>query len=302
MCLDMAVVGYVTLDYIKTRHGAYGRAIGGTSTYAGFSINMLGFKVGIVSTVGFDLNDAYILRLARVMDVSRVKKTLKPTTKFELSYLCGKRVLRLLDLCEPIGVDALKSLEAKAVLMGPVAGEIGSEVLEEVSSLDVYRALSLQGFLRRFKEDGSVELKFNEELLKYINKFNLVCGSSEEVRVGAGIHTLEIALRRLLELGVDVATATLGSRGPIVASHEGFLLKVPAYLVGEVDPTGAGDVYAGVLALCLSRGEDPKWAACIATSAASFVVEGLGSSRFGSRQEVEERASTILEKVKVQPL
>ncbi len=298
---DVEVVGHLTLDYIKTPRSTVNEVLGGTPTYVGFSLSRLGFKVGVISTIGHDFSEPHVLCLAKDMELSKVKRSFKPTTRFQISYFDHGRELRLLALCEPIDESTLTSLnEAEAIFIGTVAGEVDLKTLEKVSCLDLYKTLSLQGFLRSFRPNGYVELRTEDRLLPLLGRFNLICGSSEEMMIELGASNLKQALSRALKLGGGVAVATMGHEGSMVAYQGGFL-RVPAFKTAALDPTGAGDVYAGVLANYLSRGEDIKWAACVAASAASFVVEGLGPSRFGSKREVEVRASAMLEKVVFQP-
>ena len=57
----------------------------------------------------------------------------------------------------------------------------------------------------------------------------------------------------------------------------------------EVDPTGAGDVFAAAFLVGYHEREDPEEAAIFACCAASCAVEGVGASSLGDRAEVEQR-------------
>ena len=65
--------------------------------------------------------------------------------------------------------------------------------------------------------------------------------------------------------------------------------RVPAYQANEVDPTGAGDVFATAFFVRLHETGDAVQAARFANAAASFVVEGPGVSCIPSRAQVEWR-------------
>ena len=81
---------------------------------------------------------------------------------------------------------------------------------------------------------------------------------------------------------------TLGEEGAVVYDH-GRATRVPAYTVVEVDPTGAGDVFAAAYLIRFSETEDALEAARFANCVASFAVEGMGTANMPSRERVEWR-------------
>jgi sugar/nucleoside kinase (ribokinase family) len=64
-----------------------------------------------------------------------------------------------------------------------------------------------------------------------------------------------------------------------------------------VDPTGAGDAYMGPFLAEYGQGKNVLWCACVGSAASSFVIEGIGSEKFGERHEVYERARKIYDKI-----
>jgi 1D-myo-inositol 3-kinase len=64
---------------------------------------------------------------------------------------------------------------------------------------------------------------------------------------------------------------------------------VPTLPRPEVDPTGAGDVFAACFLVRYHETGDPLEAAAFAACAASCAVEGIGTSTLGDRAEVERR-------------
>ncbi|MCX8205213.1 MAG: PfkB family carbohydrate kinase [Candidatus Nezhaarchaeota archaeon] len=301
--MDIAVAGHVTYDLIYHGQLARGRFLGGTATYSSLLFAKLFFRPLLVSRVGQDLEDRDLNLLATSTKLS-VKRSEGPTTRFEIRYLDGKRRLRLLARCDPLAEDDIEQLgEVDLLLLGPVAGEIEPRLIKEVIvRAGGFVAAVLQGFLRRFNASGEVSLKPSLEALNSLSRLSMLCGSSEEVMVLARTGDLKKALKKLVDLGPSYVAATMGRRGSWLAL-KGFLLRAPCYPVLKVvDPTGAGDVYAGVLALLLSRGEDATWSMSMATAAASFTVESLGPIYKASLSEVEERAAFIAERITFLPL
>jgi ribokinase len=96
------------------------------------------------------------------------------------------------------------------------------------------------------------------------------------------------AARRLAGLGVGLVCQKLADGGCLVA-HQGCLTLVPPVPVPPVDSTGAGDAFAGALAIALLERRPPTDAACFAVAAASLAVTAYGSQpAYPTRQRVDE--------------
>jgi sugar/nucleoside kinase (ribokinase family) len=63
-----------------------------------------------------------------------------------------------------------------------------------------------------------------------------------------------------------------------------------------VDPTGAGDAFMGGFLTEYIRQKDSFWCACVGAAAASLVIEGIGPTFFGEKEEIYERARSVYEK------
>lgn len=299
--MRIAVAGHVTYDLIYHGRLARGEFLGGTATYSSLALARLFSKPLLVSRVGRDFKDRDLRLLASSADLC-IARSGDPTTRFEIRYVGSRRRLRLLSRCSPLTEEDLRQLKGvDLALLGPVAGEIEPALLMRGVS-NGFVAAVIQGFLRRFDADGRVSLQPSKEAPAPLSRLSMLCGSSEEVTSLAMTKDLKRALRKLVSSGPKYVAATMGSRGSLLAL-ENALLAAPCYPVpAVVDPTGAGDVYAGVLALLLSMGEDAAWAMSMATAAASFTVESLGPVYIASLGEVEERASFVAERVTYLPL
>jgi adenosine kinase len=83
-------------------------------------------------------------------------------------------------------------------------------------------------------------------------------------------------LAKLLDLVAMVVT-TLGRQGSTVATKDGTLEIPPAPARQEQDPTGAGDAFRAGLVAGLLRGLSPADAGRVASLAATYVVERVGT-------------------------
>lgn len=84
------------------------------------------------------------------------------------------------------------------------------------------------------------------------------------------------SLKELLQLCQLVVT-TLGRKGSRIDSDQGTIEIPPAPAAKELDPTGAGDAYRAGLIAALSRGLSLEDAGRVASLAATYVVEQVGT-------------------------
>lgn len=96
---------------------------------------------------------------------------------------------------------------------------------------------------------------------------------------GSPVHDPASALeagRRLLVLGVQQVVVTLGAQGAVSLGAEGGWMQ-PAPAVTVVDPTAAGDAFAGALAVGLGEGLEQEVALRLAVAAGSLACTVLGA-------------------------
>jgi sugar/nucleoside kinase (ribokinase family) len=87
---------------------------------------------------------------------------------------------------------------------------------------------------------------------------------------------------------VPILFFTLGYRGSRLWRN-GRWQQVPAFPAREVDPTGAGDVFAAAFLARYLETDDVAQASLFAAAAAAVSVEAVGTAGIPSRAEVEER-------------
>ena len=96
----------------------------------------------------------------------------------------------------------------------------------------------------------------------------------------------------LLRRGIKNVIVTMGAKGAFIAG-EHLREYVPAYKVGAVDATGAGDVFNGALAVAIAEGKPLFEAALFANAAAAISVTRLGAqSSAPTRKEIEHLMAT----------
>jgi sugar/nucleoside kinase (ribokinase family) len=298
---DIAVVGHFAIDSIRlpSRSSPF-VVLGGSVTYVSFVAKRLEASAAIISKVGGDFPEAYMWWLGQEgIDLSSVIRLEdEQTTRFDLAYSkdLANRTLRLKSKASPIEItDLPQPLKAKAVHVAPIDGEISCEVVEHLKKHTEVLSLDPQGLLRRFDKSGKTtcRLRVDKHLLSLVNIYK---SSKQEICALTGCPDLNDAIKAIHDYGVKNVIVTLGVKGAVL-SVERTVYQVPACNSSVVvDPTGAGDVFIGGFLTEYIRQKDSYWCACVGSAAASLVIEGIGPTFFGEKEEIYRRARSIYEK------
>jgi len=298
---DVTVVGHFAIDSIllPSRSSPF-VVLGGSVTYTSFVAKRLDGNVSVISKVGGDFPEAYMWWLRQEgIDLSGViKLENERTTRFELEYSkdLSNRILRLKSKASPITLgDLPNSLRAKAVHVAPIAGEISYEVVEHLKGCAEVLSFDPQGLLRSFDNAGNVTCcsPVDKRLLSLINVYK---SSLDELNALTGHSDMGSAIKAIHDFGVETVLVTLGMKGAVLSVEETLYNIPPCNSVVVVDPTGAGDVFMGGFLTEYVRQKDSLWCACVGSAAASLVVEGIGPTFFGEKEEIYQRARSIYEK------
>ena len=298
---DVTVVGHFAIDTIRlpSRSSPF-VVLGGSVTYVSFVTKRLDGAVSIISKIGADFPEAYrwLLREEGI-DLSGVVKLKKRvTTRFDLKYSkdLSSRTLKLESKAAPIKLSNLpKSLQAKAVHIAPIAGEVTYELVKKLKSCAEVLSLDPQGLLRRFSRTGKVTsgARVDKRLFKLINVYK---SSLDEISALTGHSDINAAINAIHDFGVKTVIVTLGAKGAVLSVEKTVYKIPPCNSRVVVDPTGAGDAFIGGFLTEYVRQKDALWCACAGSAAASLVIEGIGPTFFGEKEEIYQRARSVYEK------
>lgn len=299
--VDVAVVGHFSIDTIlvPSRKAPF-VVLGGAVTYTSFAAKRLDATASVISKVGGNFPEAYLWWLKQEgIDLSAVTKHGdEPTTGFELGYNSdlSERTLKLKSKGTPIGLEDLPAnFKAKAVHVAPIANEVSFEVIERLKHCSDVLSLDPQGLLRSFDEAGNVTENASVDA-RIFSLVNIYKSSQNEIFKLTGESELKPAIRAIHDVGVETVIVTMGAKGSVL-SVEGAQYKIAACpSTVLVDPTGAGDVFIGGFLTEYLRQKESIWCACVGSAAASMVVEGLGPTYFGKKEEIYQRAKVLHEK------
>jgi sugar/nucleoside kinase (ribokinase family) len=298
---DVAVVGHFAIDTIRLpSRSAPFVVLGGSVTYVSFVTKRLDGTVSIISKVGGDFPEAYMWLLREEgINLSGVVKLKKGgTTRFDLEYSkdLSNRKLKLESKAAPIKLSNLpKHLQAKAVHVAPIAGEVSYEVVKKLKGCAEVLSLDPQGLLRRFGKTGKVTSRasVDKRLFSLINVYK---SSLEEITALTGKSDINAAINAIHDFGVKTVIVTLGAKGAVLSVEKTVYNIPPCSSRVLVDPTGAGDAFIGGFLTEYIRQKDSLWCACVGSAAASLVVEGIGPTFFGEKEEIYQRARSVYEK------
>ncbi len=299
MKYDLVAIGNPVYDLISTpRITTSQRILSGCSTNACLAARRLGMKqVMLVGNVGSDFDRRFQTEMKRYGIKSINTGTGDRTTGFSLRYdERGDRALKVIADAGKIPIRRVWSecCQTRYLLLAPVLYELDvSEVLDLVGSSLGEVFLDPQGLVRRLGEGGKVEHFCERKTFsKLVGSVHFVKPNELEAEVITGLQDQAESARKLVEWGARIAIVTLGEKGSVACDRE-TCLSIPAYKTIAVDPTGAGDVYAGAFLAEYSRTKDLDSSCLYASAAASVMVENVGPDFPLTDDEVRRRAALI---------
>lgn len=257
-----------------------GLNLGGSVSYAAITALRLGYRVGLVTGAGPDLDVARAFPGAEVACHPSAA-----TTLFENIYQDGSRKQILHRRAEVLTCAHIPPAwrTPPMVYLGSIDQEIAPEVFDCFADTSLM-AVMPQGFFRRWDEQGLVSFIEWMPPERVLRRINLLVISELDV---PNPEALARDWGRLIRLIV----VTRAERGATVY-QAGEACHFPARPAHQVDPTGAGDVFAAAFLIRLAETGDPCQAAHFANVVASFSVEGIGVTGIPLRQQVDDYLNT----------
>lgn len=276
---SLLVIGSVAYDTLHLPTGSFPRVLGGAAMYGSVAASFLA-SPRLVGVVGTDFPDADVARLrGRGIDVSGLEVAEGSTFHWEGRYatdLVSRETLRT-DLnvfasFSPKLPDAW--LDSEFVMLGNIAPELQIEVLDRLRKPRFVLADTMNFWIDSKRDP----------LLALLARVDMVVINEEEARQLTGEHHIAKVARALRAIGPKHAIVKRGEYGAMLFGPEGVFSAAGYPLERVVDPTGAGDCFAGgLLGYLASRGEvtdrNLRNAVVYGSAIASFDVEGVGPSR-----------------------
>jgi sugar/nucleoside kinase (ribokinase family) len=295
--MSIVVVGSVAYDTIETDHGGVVDALGGSACF--FSVAARFFApVSVVAVVGADFKPEHRELLAdRNIDLRGLEQREGKTFRWHARYHEQMNKRDTLELALNVFADFEPKLlpdqrRADYLFLGNISPGLQQHVLSQMKSPRVVAADTMNHWIENDRA----------ALVKLLDRLDVLTLNDEEVRTLSGEHNLVKAGRAVLKMGPRTVLVKRGEYGVLQFSRDS-MFAVPAWPLEEViDPTGAGDTFAGGVMGYLARhgrlNEGTLRSAVVyGTVMASFVVEQFSLDRLAtlSWEEVDRRYRAFIE-------
>jgi sugar/nucleoside kinase (ribokinase family) len=266
--VDYLVIGHIACDLTPA-----GPRLGGTASYAALTARALGLRVGVVTAWGGEVP----LNALDGIQVSSM--AVEHSTTFENLYTPDGRHQIIHHIAADIQVENVPATwrEAAIVHIGPIAGE--GKSLAERGFAKSMLGLTPQGWLRSWDGSGRVQPGSWPQASHALAKANAVVLSIEDV--DGDEEQIEAMVNKC-----RVVAVTEGSAGARLYWN-GDLRRFRTLRIKEVDPTGAGDIFAAAFFWRFSTTHDPWTAARFAVQLASFSITRRGLEGIPTREEIQ---------------
>lgn len=292
--MSLLTVGTVAFDSIETPLGNAKKVIGGACTYISWAASYFTDDIHLVSIVGDDFPKSELDSLKERgvnldgLDIVQGGKSFFWAGRYHENMNNRDTLITDLNVLadfKPRLPEASRS--AKYVMLGNLTPSIQNDVLDQLDGSQKLIALDTMNYWM----DSAMD-----ELRHVISRIDLLTINDEEAKQLSGENSLVKASEVIHNMGVKYLVIKKGEHGALLFSSDDMFYAPALPLSQVVDPTGAGDTFAGGLMGYLASSDDISMSnmkrAIIAGSAmASFCVEDFSLNRLKSLSwpEIKER-------------
>ena len=292
------IVGTLAFDTIETPFGKVERVLGGSAPFASLAAKTRDVECAIISIVGSDFPKKYIdLFQDRGIDVSQVQidkngKTFFWEGKYHENMKSRDTLDTQVNVLEKFNPELPDNFtEIDVLVLGNLDPKVQIKVIEQFYKKPDFTMLDTMNFWM----DNSLE-----SLKEVIKKVDLICINDEEVLQLSGCDNLYEGVVSILTMGPKYIIMKRGEYGASVySSSNKFTCK--SYPVDNViDPTGAGDSFAGGFASYLAKSKNYDFNSISNALIYANVIASLSVEKFGvenmldlKKNEIDERINYI---------
>jgi sugar/nucleoside kinase (ribokinase family) len=296
--MSVTVVGSIAFDAVKTPFGERERMLGGSAVHFSLAASFFD-EVRVVGPVGDDFGESeYAVLRSRGVETGDIEHVAGGSTFF-WSGVYGW------DLNDRETLDTQLNVFAEFQPKLSEASRACDVLFLANIQPDLQRQVRAQCAATRFVALDSMNLWIEiarDSLVAAISEVDCLILNDAELRQLTEEPNLVRAARRIREWGPRVVVAKQGEYGAAMITEDGFF-SLPAYpLETVVDPTGAGDSFAGGFVGYVAAHPDEPIdhellcrAMAYGTALASFNVEEFGTERVArlSREEITARVAEL---------
>ncbi|RME93579.1 MAG: sugar kinase [Verrucomicrobia bacterium] len=289
--MSVLIVGSTALDSIKTPKAENPRLLGGSASHAAVAASFFA-PVRLVGVVGEDFPRRYVKLYQRHgIDLEGLQfaagRTFHWSGEYEVDMNRRRTLATELGVFERFSPDLPAAYrDTPYVLLANIAPALQHHVLDQMRR-------------PRFVMADTMDLWLNtalDDLLRLLKRIDCLVLNDSEARQLTGEDNVIVAARRIRRMGPRYVIVKKGEHGSLLCGPEGWFLCPAWPLEKLVDPTGAGDSFAGALMGTLAAGRGSPERALrrgmlYGAVVASFCCEGFGLKRTDrlTREEIDAR-------------
>jgi sugar/nucleoside kinase (ribokinase family) len=301
--MSLLTVGTVAFDDIQTPFGHAKKVVGGACTYISLAASYFVNDINLVAVVGDDFPKRelnYLTKRGVNLEGLQIKKG-------EKSFFWAGRYhdnmnkrdtldtqLNVLATFDPVLPETYKNSDY--IMLGNLTPQVQMQVLNQLTTRPKLVVLDTMNFWMDIAMD---------DLKAVLTKIDVLTINEEEARQLSGEYALTKAAKVIHEMGPKFLIIKKGEHGALLF-HDGQIFSAPALPLDVViDPTGAGDTFAGGFIGWLAKTDDisfenMKRAIIYGSAMASFCVEkfSIEALKGLTQKEIKLRVKKFVELTK----
>src|SRR5579859_4784999 len=239
--VSILVVGSVALDTVETPFARAEETLGGAASYFTTAASLYS-QVNLVAIVGSDFPQEHLeFWRKRPVNLAGLQMCEGRTFRWIARYHMDMNARDALDTqlgvyagFHPVIPDEYRSSDL--LFLANIQPELQMEVLEQAHTARLTVLDTMELWI----------VTAHAQLTEVIKRVDILVMSEEEVRQYTSRASLVSGVRHLFDLGLKYVVVKQGSYGALLFSADGSFFSAPTYPLEEVvDPTGAGDAFAG---------------------------------------------------------
>lgn len=283
--MSLVTVGTVAFDTIETKFGKVENVVGGACLYSSYAASYFTDEINLVSIVGDDFPEGELQMLqSRGVNLDGLKvvpggKSFFWAGRYHDDMNGRTTLVTDLNVLAKFDPDLPNSYQqCDYVLLGNLTPDIQISVMRQMQKKPKLVVLDTMNFWIENTHD---------KLIEAIQLCDLLTINDEEARMLSGEFSLVKAAGKILDMGPSYLVIKKGEHGALLFDKNNVFFAPALPLENVVDPTGAGDCFAGGLVGYLAKTGDltfdnMKRALIHGAVMASFVVEDFSNRRIRS--------------------
>jgi sugar/nucleoside kinase (ribokinase family) len=272
--IDYLIIGHISQDLTPD-----GPQLGGTASFSGLTAKALGLRVGIVTAWGGEIT------LDPLKEIQFAGFQSEHSTTFENIYVNSMRKQTIRHVADHLDLHLVPETWRRApiVHLAPLAQEISPAIVHYFPNSLI--GLTPQGWLREWDENGQIHSTEWPEASFVLPNTTAAVISIEDIEGDQEII-------RELASACPILVVTLGAGGAGLYWN-GEVQHFEADRVTEINPTGAGDIFAAAFFYRLYSGAQPPEAVHFANRMASISVTRKGLASIPTRDEIYDLMTEV---------